>query len=114
MVATKTALSIRVDALADAETKANPAAARIGSDNREKLASRLRALERSLGLPPTYIRADRREQSKYDLGGDNVAAYNDAADEQLIKTQPQEAAMEIVREVKEEKAADKKDKKKKR
>ena len=121
MVATKTALSIRVDALADAETKSNPAAARIGSDNREKLASRLRALERSLGLPPTYIRADRREQAKYDLGGDNVAAYNDAADEQLIKTQPtgedvdpQQAAMEIVKEVKEEKAADKKDKKKKR
>ena len=120
MVATKTALSIRVDALADAETKSNPAAARIGSDNRDKLASRLRALERALGLPPTYIRADRREQAKYDLGADNTASYNNASDEQLIGTQPagavdpQEAAMEIVKEVKEEKSADKKDKKKKR
>lgn len=117
MVATKTALSIRVDALADAETKSNPAAARIGSDNRDKLASRLRALERSLGLPPTYIRADRRETAKFDLS-ETPGAYNTAADEQLIGTQPaqdaQEAAMEVVKEVKEEKAADKKDKKKKR
>jgi nucleolar protein 58 len=119
MVATKTALSIRVDALADAETKSNPAAARIGSDNREKLSSRLRALERALGLPPTYIKADRREQARFELQG-TEGTYNDQTDEQaLIGTQPEgktaeEAAIAVVAEVKAEKSADKKDKKKKR
>ena len=45
MVATKAALSIRVDALTDADGKSEPTAATIGIENRSKLESRLRALE---------------------------------------------------------------------
>ncbi|KAJ3532249.1 hypothetical protein NM688_g7452 [Phlebia brevispora] len=45
MVATKAALSIRVDALTDPDGKSEPAAPSIGLENRAKLESRLRALE---------------------------------------------------------------------
>ena len=45
MVATKAALSIRVDALTDADGKSEPTAPSIGIENRAKLESRLRALE---------------------------------------------------------------------
>ena len=48
MVATKAALSIRVDALTDADGKSEPTAPSIGIENRAKLESRLRALEHQL------------------------------------------------------------------
>jgi len=45
MVATKTALSARVDALTDADEKSTPSAPTIGLENRAKLEARLRSLE---------------------------------------------------------------------
>lgn len=117
MVATKTALSIRVDALSDADSKSTAAASAIGINSRVKLESRLRALEHRAGLPPTTIRADRREMPRFEMSGTG-AGYNAGADDvKLLATQPgsaQDAAAAIVSEVKEEKSADKKDKKKKR
>ncbi|KAI5455082.1 Nucleolar protein 58 [Naganishia albida] len=125
MVATKTALSIRVDALSDAESKSTPAATAIGIDSRLKLESRLRALEHRAGLPITQARSERREMPKFELQN-NGAAYNGQVDDvEMLATQPvQEAlangesahdvAMKVVGEVKAEKSADKKDKKKKR
>ncbi|KAF8494462.1 hypothetical protein F5888DRAFT_1718219, partial [Russula emetica] len=45
MVATKTALSVRVDTLTDADEKSTPSAPTIGLENRAKLVARLRSLE---------------------------------------------------------------------
>lgn len=50
MVATKAALSIRLDALADADTKSDEGAPTVGIEARAKLESRLRALEMQSGL----------------------------------------------------------------
>ncbi|EPQ26505.1 uncharacterized protein PFL1_05827 [Pseudozyma flocculosa PF-1] len=50
MVATKAALSIRLDALADADTKSEEGAPSIGLEARAKLESRLRALEMQGGV----------------------------------------------------------------
>ncbi|GAC94093.1 hypothetical protein PHSY_001662 [Pseudozyma hubeiensis SY62] len=50
MVATKAALSIRLDALADADSKSDEGAPSIGIEARAKLESRLRALEMQSGL----------------------------------------------------------------
>ncbi|KAN0059876.1 Nucleolar protein 58 [Thecaphora frezii] len=50
MVATKAALSIRLDALADADSKSEEGAPSIGLEARAKLESRLRALEMQGGL----------------------------------------------------------------
>ncbi len=123
MVATKTALSIRVDALSDADTKSSSGAGTIGVDNRVKLESRLRALEHRAGLPPSTVRAERRDIPRFEMNGSG-AAYNAASDNvkvegaALLGTQPnqsaQDAAMEFVKETRDEKKADKKDKKKKR
>ncbi len=118
MVATKTALSIRVDALSDAESKSSAAASEIGITNRVKLESRLRALEHRAGLPITQIRTERREMPKFEMKV-NGGSYNGAADSVgLIRTQPEmdpeDVAMEIVKETRDEQKADKKEKKKKR
>lgn len=115
MVATKTALSIRVDALSDADSKSDPQAAEIGITNRVKLESRLRALEHRAGLPITQIRSEKRQEPKFELKTEGAnTGYNGNADEVLIKTQPEDVAMEIVRETRDEQKEDKKDKKKKR
>ena len=50
MVATKATLSIRLDALADAETKGDEGAPTMGIEARAKLESRLRALEMQSGM----------------------------------------------------------------
>lgn len=50
MVATKAALSIRLDALADADSKSSLDSATIGIDNRVKLEARLRQRESFLPL----------------------------------------------------------------
>ena len=89
MVATKTALSIRVDALSDADTKSGETAPSIGIENRAKLESRLRALEHRLGIVSVRSSAaEGSKQKKFEMTG-NGAGYNDAADSvQLIATQP--------------------------
>ena len=109
MVATKTALSIRVDALSDADTKSGETAPSIGIENRAKLESRLRALEHRLGIVSVRSSAAEgsRTQKKFEMTG-NGAGYNDAADSvQLIATQPEAAAAAAVEEVKKEKKAKK-------
>ncbi len=116
MVATKTALSIRVDALSDADTKSSSGAFTIGVDNRVKLESRLRALEHRAGLPPSTVRSERRDMPKFEMSGSG-ATYNTATDNpaaELLATQPgksaEDVALEIVKETRDEKKADRKKK----
>ena len=129
MVATKAALSIRVDALSDADSRSDPSAAEVGISNRVKLESRLRALEHQSGIQSvrrTVAPTNGRQQPKFDLTSSS-GGYNANADNielgsvaGLLPTQPESAvkkAVAAVTEVKEEKRAekeDKKDKKKKR
>ncbi|WRT69164.1 nucleolar protein 58 [Kwoniella shivajii] len=131
MVATKAALSIRVDALSDADSRSDAAAAEVGITNRVKLESRLRALEHQAGI--VSVRkvtsgVNGRQQPKFEMSG-ATGSYNSNTDNLplgsvngMLPTQPEGAvakAVEAVLEVKEEKRAEKsqdekKDKKKKR
>jgi len=130
MVATKAALSIRVDALSDAESRSDPQAAEVGISNRVKLESRLRALEHQSGIQSTRratTGANGRQQPKFELNASN-GSYNAGADVQvgsvaeMLPTQPDsvvKAAIQAVTEAKDEKREregkdEKKDKKKKR
>ncbi|KAL7417597.1 Nop domain-containing protein [Mrakia frigida] len=109
MVATKAALSIRVDALSDADSKSDENAPSIGVENRAKLESRLRALEHRLGIVSVRSSAaEGKKQSRFEMTG-NGAGYNDAADSvSLIPTQPTgEASPE--KKVKKEKKSKKSD-----
>jgi hypothetical protein len=81
MLATKAALSIRLDALNDADTRSAPDAPSIGIEARAKLESRLQQLEQGLGI--TSVRradkGDRGNQKRFEMKG-NGATYNPAAD----------------------------------
>ncbi|KAK4685504.1 nucleolar protein 58, partial [Tremellales sp. Uapishka_1] len=120
MVATKASLSIRVDALSDADSKSDPQAAEVGITNRVKLESRLRALEHRSGI--TSVRTatngqNGRSQPKFEMSGTG-ATYNTATDSvgKMLPTQPQavvDKVVEVVSEAKREKK-EKKDKKEKR
>ncbi|KAG8715422.1 Nucleolar protein 58 [Ceratobasidium sp. 423] len=79
MVATKAALSIRVDALADVDEKSEASAATIGIENRAKLESRLRALEHQSDLGSLPFASTVRKQSKFEMTGP-TKQYNPAAD----------------------------------
>ena len=101
MVATKAALSIRLDALADADSKSSLDSATIGLESRVKLESRLRLLEQGIGH--TSLRsiakshdAKAGNQPKFELSG-NGAKYNDAADTLLPTAAPVagSSAMEV-------------------
>ena len=109
MVATKAALSIRVDALTDANGKSEPTAPSIGVENRGKLESRLRALEHQLegGTVRRFAGENSgKKQQKFEMTGE-TRKYNTAADHvDLVPTQrenPEEAAFKVVLDVKEEK-----------
>ncbi|KAF8966501.1 hypothetical protein BDZ97DRAFT_1756631 [Flammula alnicola] len=107
MVATKAALSIRVDALTDADGKSDAAASSIGIDNRTKLESRLRALEHEMDAGGVRRFADNgRKQQRFEMTGE-TKTYNAKADHvDLVSTQresPMEAAVKAVLDVKEEK-----------
>lgn len=116
MVATKAALSIRVDALSDADSRSDVSAAEVGISNRVKLESRLRALEHQAGIQSVrkVVSANGqqgRQQPRFEMSG-VTGSYNAATDNvplngDLLPTQP---ATEEVKEEKDEK----KDKKKKR
>ena len=116
MVATKAALSIRVDALSDADSKSSAAAASIGIDNRAKLESRLRALEYRNDLTTTtpFKGEKKKEQPKFEMKTD-VKQYNTAADAVgFLPTQRQGAealAINAVLSVKEEERRKKDEKK---
>lgn len=83
MVATKAALSIRLDALADADSKSSLDSATIGLENRAKLETRLRLLEQGMGHTSLRSIAEAAGgtpgTSKFEMQG-NGARYNDAAD----------------------------------
>lgn len=106
MVATKTALSVRVDALTDADDKSTPSAPTIGLENRAKLEARLRALEAesdSTGVRRFAAGAYQQKRVKLEPA---VPTYNPAADAVgLVSTQrePMESAVKAVLDVKEEK-----------
>jgi nucleolar protein 58 len=106
MVATKAALSIRVDALTDADGKSEPQAPSIGIENRAKLESRLRALEHQGELNGVRRFADGgKKQQAFRMTGE-TKVYNSAADVvDLVSTQrePMEMAVKAVLDVKEEK-----------
>jgi nucleolar protein 58 len=116
MVATKAALSIRVDALSDADSKSSVDAASIGIENRAKLESRLRALEYRNDLTTTtpFKGVKKEEQPKFEMKTD-VKQYNTAADAVgFLPTQRQGAealAINAVLDVKEEKRREKEEKK---
>jgi nucleolar protein 58 len=110
MVATKAALSIRVDALSDMDEKSEVTAPSIGLENRAKLESRLRALEHGLDLGA--VRTPTQNQQKFNMAGGSKV-YNSAADAvDMLPTErdPMDAAVSAVLEVKKEK----KEKKEKR
>ncbi len=116
MVATKAALSIRVDALSDATSKSGFEAATIGNENRAKLESRLRALEYSSDLTNTkpFLREKRKEQPKFEMSG-GAKTYNTAADAVgYLPTQrlnAEEIALNAVLGVKEDRKKHKEEKK---
>lgn len=106
MLATKTALSVRVDALTDADGKSEDLAPSIGIENRAKLESRLRALEHQSDVAGVRRFADGgKKQQRFEMTGD-TKTYNTAADAvDLVSTQrdPMEIAVKAVLDVKEEK-----------
>lgn len=107
MVATKAALSIRVDALTDSNGKSEETASTIGIDNRTKLESRLRALEHQLEGNGVRRFADGgKKQQRFEMTGE-TKTYNASADQvDLVPTQrehPMEIAVKVVLDVKEEK-----------
>ena len=90
MVATKAALSVRIDALSDADTKSAEDAPIAGIEHRVKLESRLRALEQGMGIQSVRRSAVgssmNQRNGKPSMNG-NGATYNPAADA-LIPSQP--------------------------
>ena len=117
MVATKAALSIRVDALTDADGKSEDQAPSVGLENRAKLESRLRALEHQSDLSGARRYADDgKKQQKFTMKGD-TKTYNTAADAvDLVPAQrgPLETAIEAVLDVKAEKKKAKEERRAKR
>lgn len=106
MVATKTALSVRVDALTDADEKSTPSAPTIGLENRAKLEARLRTLEAESDATGVRRFATGPNQQKRIKSEPAAPTYNPAADAVgLVSTQrePMESAVKAVLDVKEEK-----------
>jgi nucleolar protein 58 len=118
MVATKAALSIRFDALTNADGKSEPTASSIGTDNRAKLESRLRALEHESEAGTVRRFADNgKKQQRFEMKGE-TKTYNTQADHvDLVSTQrddPMEAAVKAVLDVKDEKRRAKEERRAKR
>src|ERR1700761_2505091 len=100
MVATKAALSIRVDALTDVDGKSEPTAPSIGLENRAKLESRLRALEYQSDLGST--RTPIKKQQRFEMSGE-TKVYNTAGDAVGLlpaERDPTKAAVSAVLKVK--------------
>ncbi|KAH9918133.1 uncharacterized protein B0H18DRAFT_1032165, partial [Fomitopsis serialis] len=93
--ATKAALSIRVDALSDVDTKSEPQAPSIGIENRAKLEARLRSLE---GQGDAAV----------------TKTYNDKADFVSTQREPVESAVQAALDVKAEKRKAKEERRAKR
>ncbi|KAG2053477.1 Nop domain-containing protein [Suillus hirtellus] len=113
MVATKAALSIRVDALTDADGKSEETAPSIGLENRAKLESRLRALEHQNDLSGVRRFADKNQQpQRFEMKGQTKTYNTDADAVDLVPAQrdPLELAVKAVLDVKEEKRKAKEEK----
>lgn len=128
MLATKTSLSVRVDALSDADAKSSPSAPSVGIEYRAMLESRLRALEHRSDLNPGFSTGSSgpkgRQQPKFEMNGAKSKQYNTAADSVMLPTQrvggddddedismsPVAKALESVMEVKEERKKRKEEK----
>lgn len=116
MVATKAALSIRVDALTDAQGKSEESSSTIGVENRTKLESRLRALERQveLGGVNRFASNGNKNQSRFSMSG-QTKVYNAKADAvDFVSTQrdsPMQIAVDAVLQVREDKKRAKEEKK---
>lgn len=117
MVATKTALSVRVDALTDVDEKSTPSAPTIGLENRAKLEARLRSLEAQGDATGVRRFSTGPNQQKRIKLGTAAPTYNPAADAVgLVSTQrePMEEAVKAVLDVKEEKRRAKEERRAKR
>ncbi|KAH9991660.1 hypothetical protein BJV74DRAFT_414023 [Russula compacta] len=117
MVATKTALSVRVDALTEADEKSTPSAPTIGLENRAKLEARLRALEAESDATGVRRFAAGPHQQKRVKLAPAAPTYNPAADAVgLVSTQrePMEAAVKAALDVREEKRRVKEERRAKR
>ena len=117
MVATKTALSVRVDALTDVDEKSTPSAPTIGLENRAKLEARLRSLEAESDATGVRRFAAGPNQQKRVKLGPAAPTYNSAVDVVgLVSTQrePMEEAVKAVLDVKEEKRRAKEERRAKR
>ncbi|KAL5488352.1 NOP58 [Sanghuangporus weigelae] len=117
MVAAKAALSIRYDALTDADGKSEEFSASIGLENRTKLESRLRALEHQNDLNGVRsFSSPGKKQTRYEATGE-TRTYNPSGDVVgLVSTQrePVDAAMKAVADVKAEKKRAKEERRAKR
>lgn len=116
MVATKAALSIRVDALTDADGKSEPAAPSIGLENRAKLEARLRSLEGGIDAAAVRGAQTGKKQQRFQMNGE-TSTYNTAADAvDLLPSQrePMESAVQAVLDVKAEKKKAKEERRAKR
>ncbi|CDO74122.1 hypothetical protein BN946_scf185043.g172 [Trametes cinnabarina] len=116
MVATKTALSVRVDALTDADEKSGPQAPSIGLENRARLEARLHALENQGDASAVRSAFSGKKQQRFQMTGE-TKTYNTAADAvDLVPTQrePMEAAVKAVLDVKAEKKKAKEERKAKK
>jgi nucleolar protein 58 len=124
MVATKAALSIRIDALSDADSRSDAQAAEVGVTNRVKLESRLRALEHRAGIQSVrrVTTGTARPTPRWEMNGAvKDSGYNNANDSvklesvrEMLPTQPVEAvaaAVQAVTEVKDEKRREKEERK---
>ncbi|KAI0773778.1 hypothetical protein C8Q74DRAFT_1368333 [Fomes fomentarius] len=107
MVATKAALSVRVDALSDADVKSEPQAPSIGVENRAKLEARLHSLEQQGDATTVRSAFAGKKQTRFEMTGE-TKTYNTAADLMPTQREPLEAAVKAVLEVKAEKAEKKK------
>ncbi|KAF8500929.1 hypothetical protein F5888DRAFT_1793308 [Russula emetica] len=106
MVATKTAISVRVDALTDTDEKSTPSAPIIGFENRAKLEACLRSLEAECDATGVRRFAMGPNQQKRIKLGPAASTHNPATDAVgLVSTQrePIEEAVKAVLDVKEEK-----------
>ncbi|EDR04888.1 uncharacterized protein LACBIDRAFT_191218 [Laccaria bicolor S238N-H82] len=111
MVATKAALSIRVDALTDADGKSEETAPSIGVENRAKLESRLRALEhQEQGNGVRRFDNGGKKQQRFEMTGE-TKTYNTNADAMELDLKDDESEMDVDEE---ESKKEKKEKKRKR
>jgi len=118
MVATKTALSVRVDALTVTDENSTSTGPTIGLENRAKLEARLRALEAEGDASGVrrFASGSNQQQKRVKLEP-AVPTYNPAADAVgLVSTQrePMETAVKAALDVKEEKRRAKEERRAKR